>query len=352
MGKWGKSILYLLLALVLLLPAASWTTGMILRGMVRQELQRMASEGEPGSADDLIPPPVFPLQNAALMYQRALTLTPPPPVPPAGWQNFLRTRGKETARLLRRSRPAFDLLAAGFARPQCRYDLDYRQGYRMKLPDFGKVRCLVWLCGLKAEEEIKQGRIFAAQETLAQGLRFVNTLQPDNSLLTVLVKTACRSSLEPAIQKIIAAKAKPDRNLLSQLRLVNDRGKAEILNAMYGERAFGMIFFEELRNASPKSAAAELQLPENGAAWEWKMPGKPLFYYDQWYFLSYWRKNLDEIKQNRNLSPLRPLPNCCLLSRVLIPNLDRALSKVRETLRRYRGLAGAMNRLETVKKSR
>lgn len=349
MRKWVIKIFSGLLlcgfAALLLSYGASW----YFRHKIAGELERITRAGEPSRISQLIPPEVYPLQNAAVMYGRALGLIPKSERRALDYQKLLRENPQAAAELVTQKRLIFELLASGLVRPQCRYELDYPKGFAMQLPDFAAARYIVSLTGLKAMLQMQQHKNYAGQETLAQGLKFLNTLQPDSCLLTALIKAAGRENLLPALRLAADSGGRINPNLLSQVRLAANAGGQELINGFCGERAMGLEVFQLAEKKTGYSTLNQLKLAVPKGL---RLPGNPWLYYDQWIFLKSWREVITGLKDLGRAPQHFKIPSSAYFTAIIFPNAGKAVEKVRKIQGEYRKLADQMGQLEFRRHSR
>ncbi|UCD52224.1 MAG: hypothetical protein JSW27_06205 [Phycisphaerales bacterium] len=190
---------------------------------LRRAYAALEQDGRPMRADEVIPPPVEDIENAALLYESAALLLK---AMPARWDNVpgeaapsreeasARDKSKNLLGHLSYLSNAFlkeslaeekwaqlELLLAedivtealaivrlGTERPSCRFDLDYKAGLNMLLSPVIDMRDLLRILGAKARLEAEADRPQNAWDLALTQLRLADALRTEPTIISQLVR--------------------------------------------------------------------------------------------------------------------------------------------------------------------
>jgi len=190
---------------------------------LRRAYAALEKDGRPVRAEEVIPPAVEDIENAALLYESAALLLK---AMPARWEdvpdeaalsaqeanardkskNLLGHLGylsdaflKESLEADKRAKletllgedivtQALAIVKLGTERPSCRFDLEYEAGLRMSLSPVLDMRNLQRILGAKARLEAEAGRPQSAWELALTQLRFADALRAEPVIISQLVR--------------------------------------------------------------------------------------------------------------------------------------------------------------------
>lgn len=348
LARFAKRAAFVLLALAIVYAILMIASSRTLRN-VYLALQK---GGRPMRADQIIPPPVPDADNAALLYQAAALKLKAERV---GTINlferlndlsaaFLKDELPEPAQVeLRRlfesepTRAGLALVRDGVTRPDCRHPIDYSKGPAIPLPHLSDLRSLSRLLGVQARLQAGAGDLAAAWDTALASLRLATALDKEPILISMLVRTA---QLRIAIDTI--------RELAKQ-GLPSEAQSAALDNLLtrFGDRQpFAMtmdaerLLMGEWCFARPeKELVASFVVPNDGhsgAAWGIQaLRFSPIWNRDHAAYLMVmhrYTQMADEpfLKTDKAAEDelLRNVPRYCILTRLLVPALGAAKSRI------------------------
>lgn len=322
---------------------ASW----ILKGKVKAEISSIISNGEPTTLAEFNSPVTIPSENAAILYSAAIELVETFDIEFSFSEDiyyFYQKHKDEIANILDKNSIALNLLLAASKKNQCNYNLRYEDGYKMKVLDYKNIRRLVWLSALKAYYEIEKGETKKAINTLFSAIKFIKTLQPEGLTIYHVIKRVCLNHLiEPL--RTLTNKVHNNKELLplkNEIKIITESGEKELLNVLYGERAFGIRMFEEIQTS-------KLSIKEfTGGSNDWlssfisfvemSLPGKPLLLYDELYYIRL-QKNIITAFKNDEEQPLvlyQSIPRTCVFTTTILVNYNRLIEHDKQMRKEYK----------------
>lgn len=345
----GSRALNILLVILILFISASFLASAVIRSKVRQELSELRKKSIPVSCSEIIPPNVSSSENGASLYMAAIDIADLGELrfegEPGEFASYYQTHRGEIMDALNRNDLTFRLLEEGYKKPECRYDLDYRDGFYMRVLNYMHIRYIAWLMSCKAAAEIERGDYGQASLTLAEALKFIRTLQPD-STLTQAMRISLRRFLLGALRLLTASgKHLASAPLEGEIDFITGRGEKELQAVLYGERVLGLDFFSEMERKG-LSHLTDTDMEEFKHSpfliMELYLPGKPLLYYDE---LSYMRQyegfiqgwaRGEKKKEDIKSSPF------CVIDSIVLPNIPSLIEKNREVREEYRSVENRM----------
>lgn len=211
----------------------------------------LEKDGRPMSADEVIPPQVEDIENAALLYESAGLLLK---ATPARWDDVpgtaalspkeaaARDKSKDLLGHLgyladgfmqgsleegRRAKleallaedivnKALAIVKLGTERPSCRFDLEYEAGLNMVLSPVIDTRNLLRILGAKARVEAEAGRSESAWELAATQLKLADALRTEPTIISKVVRISNIAATCRTLQRVCAA-APPSPQLYDDL---------------------------------------------------------------------------------------------------------------------------------------
>lgn len=218
---------------------------------LRSAYAALKEDGRPMRADEVIPPAVEDIENAALLYESAGLLLK---AMPARWEDvpdaaalspkeaaardkskdllghlgylsdaFMKESLEEGRRakleaLLGDDRvsQALAIVKLGTERPSCRFDLEYEAGLNMLLSPVIDVKNLLRILGAKARAEAEAGRSERAWELASTQLKLADALRTEPTIISKVVRISSIAVTCRTLQRVCAA-APPGRQRYDDL---------------------------------------------------------------------------------------------------------------------------------------
>ena len=192
----GLVVAALLIHTVLLLGSGLW---------LRNAYQQLRKDGRPMSAQDIIPRPVPPDENAAPLYQSAFALLDSASAGNESLANALSQAvaacesdpdSEEKLAALERllATPsvvrALELIDKAAARPRCNFDLPYEQGAMMLFPHANGLLKVSRFQAAQALLDARRGNAAAVWRGIETSFRMADSLREEPVLISALVRLA------------------------------------------------------------------------------------------------------------------------------------------------------------------
>jgi len=254
------------LTLLILLVIAHTIFNFIAGRKLEAELNRIRQAGEPLTLVEAAPPMIPDSGNAAVLYaevfkelhyddktgygdskdpdlqtiKRFISWHP--------YQKEPRPTLEQVSAAVAKNEPLFKLLEAASLRPACRFPVNWKAGPEARFPHLSRIRLANRLLMAKAQVDSARGDSQQAMEDIAIALRMANHITREPILISQLVRIAYIAIIFQQFPTILEA-APPDitqsRALYDLLATAEDR--APYVQAMKGERCFGLIVFDMIR---------------------------------------------------------------------------------------------------------
>ncbi len=228
------------------------------RSKINAELDAIRKAGFPVTLQELSDYyPVPQGQNAAYVYSYAFsyyddkpasnpTLDKPPlPVvgtgklPPRG-EPLPQDMQAAVSAYLTSNAQALDLLHKAAAIEGCRFDLDWMQGFDMRLPHLANLRQAARLLELQALMKVEQGKPDEAAVALEASFAVAHALRNEPILVSQLVRLAVDSISVAALERVLSRTALTDKQLTDlSTRIVTEDALEPFQRGMAGERCTG-----------------------------------------------------------------------------------------------------------------
>ena len=324
-------------------------------------------------------------ENAALLYRAAgsiMDMRIGPKIPEVdSYSAFLMAKPGERAKLVSEKRAGLETLLRDSAIPlqllhqaaqyeHAWFDLDYSEGWQMKLPHLAQLRSEARLLSLEAWLAADQGGAHKALQATWAALRIRHAVEDEPILISQLVGIATDSIALSACQGIMPAIQPQEADLCLILTELQSRAPTSYRLGAEGERAIGSMVFEFVRNNGVNRALREFNSPgELGQdmviileAKRWALNTLPP---DEAYYLSFMNRFVEEAARSASLtlaevqrweedcttmSSPDPLWNPHPFSRLLLPALGRFLAEAKKDVARRDvaecGIAAELYRLD------
>jgi hypothetical protein len=216
--------------------------------------------GHPMTLEEVLPPRVADEDNAALLYDAAISLLK---AEPAGDANLFEALSELAGRIAedepepgdherfmalcqsKAMEGALNLVRRGSRRKGCWYDNNYADGIAVQFPQLSPLRNLSRIIAAKARLTASGGNVREAWDDIAVGLRLANATRHEPTLVGQLVRMAQFAPAARAL-KVVAAIGPPDEQQHGEIvgLLETFENRAPFVGAMDGERAlFGQWLF-------------------------------------------------------------------------------------------------------------
>lgn len=344
----AKVLVVFLIVLAIVHGIATFITGRKLEADIRS----LKAKGELPSITELVGPKIPDSENAALVYAKAFKLIPGPQTNRPDYDQLWRFADAEKRKadpeswdrarvVVRKYEKALLIAERAASMEKCRFPVKWEDGILATFTHYAPVRQLAQLANASGLIAARDGRMDDSVRWIALSLRISEAVKNEPILIGVLVRGAiihmtCRS-LQEAVQYGDLNDEQTAR--LSRLLAENDL-RPHYRKALHGERATGLIAFEQIRKdprlisevmdlsavhvnrpTSPRLVAAVL---------------KPVLYADERFYLHHMGKIIADADRPTNGSDLAQLEEVHLLwapvSSLLIPVFSRVKMAVHESL--------------------
>ncbi len=235
---------------------------------------------------------------------------------------------------------ALRLLHQASAMKLCRYPIDLNKGAATLFPHLNPLRQATRLLSLEAMEQTEEQRPQEAVESVIASLSVSRSLNQEPVLISYLVHVACQGISLESLQRILNRMPLTDAQLAKLSAAIEESENQQALTqAFVGERCMGDGIFDELRYGKNSNER------HVHASWVIRLGGESLFplYRTTGLLELDERCYLDIMEENVKATQLPPpedmaaastvvgkvnhLSLCHVLSRMLLPALDRAMVK-------------------------
>ncbi|MCK4905227.1 hypothetical protein KAS42_03150 [bacterium] len=330
---------------------------------LKNTIAELKEQGRPMTIAEIVPAPVPDEENAAILYNKAFVLMTSgeggiPYIPNkemgtknnvikaieevksysdiSKWTDEQRKEIREQVNS-RQLQEIYALLEEGSRKPKCNFNLDYEKGIDMTLPHLSLMRESERLLCLRALLEAEAGKNAQAFDTLLVGLKISNHLKDEPILITQLVRIECDRIIMECIKSIsdLMGISVEKANLIMN-ELSFHQGMEPFIKCMDGEGVlWGGWAFERILRGKPKGLK---EIDFNNTPTPLLVIraflGKPIFKKDYVCYLTLMSRMQDSYNVDyyayENLSKRNPidleieqLPKYCVLTRMLIPSLDK-----------------------------
>ena len=262
MGRWGKCIVVaaaVVIAGSFLVPAVLLVRFASRSGLVRDEIARIKAEGGPVSISDLSGKPIPQGENAAFVYEKALSYLDTEAARQD--QFFIRSfldpyanmRDDQSWSRLRevvgRYSTVLELARRAAAMPKCRFSLETRRSRDYMGRQFG-LRSLPRLAWADAVVHAKEGRADRALRSVELIFRMGESMRSDTTRAGTESRYRAIGTGTDALLDVarFGGIREPETRRLADLLARIDLRDAAV-RALEGERAQGIAAFEDMRNS-------------------------------------------------------------------------------------------------------
>ena len=351
-------------ALLVLIILASLIMNVIFGHELRQTLAQQKAEGRALTIAEIRPAPIPDDQNAAPLFQKAGEMLgtfqhdrPVLSVAPAI---------KELSDLIKTNLPALDIstwptahreklpgliqspemqqlfavLREASQKPGYNSNLKYEDGPGMLLPNLGSIRQMARFLSIKAALATQNGNTDEAFSTVQEGLKLADLLKQEPTLVSQLVRIACDKIMIDCLERMADktdVTTDQARALITELSQHTDA--TPWIRTMDGERVcIGLWCFQTLQHGSFRDfnplLSTEMNFPR-WLCWIFKYPMTPVLKKDfviylklfsqmqDYYKVPYWKA----AETIRNHPTNQQIPPYCIMTRLLLPGLDKIATK-------------------------
>ncbi len=211
----SQTRLTLVLSLIVIFSLLHTSMVGYLQDKVNQELARFP--GPKHLAEFSAPAIIDPTQNAAPYYQAAWSLCGKGSTGQIDVDSkFCSAIDKDPSaarKVVAKYDPAYQLLATAHALPECNYGYRYERAFDMPSPNFTEMRRLAYVMAFKMRLAKIDGNSRELSVLVAQNSRWLRTLEPKNSLISLMIRVAMARFMVDALNGVDGA------SLDSQARL-------------------------------------------------------------------------------------------------------------------------------------
>lgn len=350
-------VVLLIVSLYLLFYAvSSW----ILSGKVEKEIDLIKQKGGFYSLSQFVPPPVADEENAARFYMAAIELVD------FKWHGILpgekdfyklfKEKREEFQKELAKNNVVVELLIEAYNKPKCRFNLDYEEGYEMRVPNFIHIRNIAQMMAVKAYEELENNEIQKAIDDCVYEVHFLRNFGDANFLIQLMVNIACQRIISDPIKIMIERSVKADYSkLIEELQLLEEQMNGSFYRTMQGERVKGIDFFKKviisevdvLKNFAYDDSRDISTTDKIMVTVEYGLFKRPFTLYDELFFLKFYRRALEAIREGKveefckNIHISKNL----YISNMLIPNFGRAYEQYNKAMQNLKDLQARLKEL-------
>jgi hypothetical protein len=345
----AKVLVVLLIVLAVADAIATFVTGR----MLAADKVALRARGELPSITELAGPNIPDAENAALVYAEAFKLLPSQSVVDSpDYEQLLLfadaekrkadPKSWERARILvRKYEKALLIAERAASMERCRFPVKWEDGFSATYPHYSRLRLLAQLANASGLVAARDGGMDDAVRWMALSLRMSEAIENEPILIGVLVRKAIINITSRNLQEVLryGGLDNEQTSRLSSLLAESDL-RQDYLRAIQGERATGLIAFEQIRE-DPRLFFESVDL-EGGPI----IPRltvtvlKPLLYSDERFYLRHMGKVIADAKLpitvSRGDGPEDDLEGVHLwqapVSSLLLPVFSRAKTAVYESL--------------------
>lgn len=176
---------------------------------------------------------VPPQSNAATIYAEAFALLP--------------DNASNTLPPLAQSRNVLDLLHQAAAMPQCRYPLDFNQGFATLLPHLPKIKLAAELLQQEAIQNAAQGRMDLAEQSVLAGLALGRSLENEPCIISQRLRSAVIELTIDGLEQTLWHKSYSETQLArlqSAFLAAETNDASAYAHALIGWRCSGLALFQ------------------------------------------------------------------------------------------------------------
>lgn len=227
--------------------------------------------------------------------------------------------------------PALDMLKLAHSRSECSFNLHYELGFNLAVPNFQEIRTLCRVVSLGIAVARDQQDWEQANRLGAEGFRMLRNLEPDNTLITLMIRIALTQTLLDSLEKMPAERKSPE--LRAEAELLREVLKTGWSRALDGERLSAHKMYEELLSKSTSLQAVSEQTGFSSMtpqALLYAVGGQPMLLVDEWFYL-------DALQHGQGVPP-GSWRNVFMLTSALVPNLEAAHKRWEKGMERLQSL--------------
>ncbi len=251
----AKILLVFLVVVAVVDGIATFITGR----MLAADKVALRARGELPSITELVGPKVPDAENAALVYAKAFQLLPDFKADRTdNEQLWLFTDAEkrkadpeswDRARVIvRKYEKALEIAERAASMEKCRFPVSWEDGFTATYPHYSQFRALALLANANAIVAAKDGRMADAEQSISLSLRMAHSITNEPILIGVLVRRAIISITCRNLQEALQYGSLDDEQTSRLSSLLADADlRPDYRKALQGERATGLITFEQIR---------------------------------------------------------------------------------------------------------
>jgi hypothetical protein len=354
----------ILIAAAVLIPLGLFVSFVLVvsrnKSALEQELNKLEAAGEPLSVKDIRPAPVPDKDNAALIYKNIFSLMSPEgrPFTMENKRREVKPQIKKLEKFYRGKAPLSGLsknektelysildsqliekiikLAEQAAeKPASNFNLDYDKGYAMPLPHLNYYRGLSKILAAKAWQLANEGKPEKAVGLCIIGLKQARVLRNEPVLISQMVYYACSAIVLKRLNKIIAGHGISNRQGAEVIKILKSQNLCESMKTgLRGERVMalhdvfnpaleGRKLYKKTKDFNSLSSGIFKSVIRKDCTCYLKLMNQLIASYNK----KYWEIPTAE-KESKYWE--KQIPFYCILSRMLLPALDKCRQKTAE----------------------
>jgi hypothetical protein len=375
-SRWLTAALVLVLAML----TSYYVTLTSLEKKLAAQVSELKKAGKPTEIREMMPTELnVPYdENAAPLYEAATKLIKwdVSYVSPSGAareaEDFYLKNTDAIKTTLKRNEKVFAFIREAGEKPRCRYELDYKQGFMMKLPDYKNSRDVSSYCAFKAIDEMHGGRSREAADTITGAFRFARSLANGASFrdrhLSLIGLMICNAMIKITITpaELMAEKGikAPYGQLIGEIDAYLAESEGAFEKSLDTERVMVMPLFMELaaggRSESSRfayntwvleDATNTLKSADPWTRLKYRLRLRTVILSDEIYYLQFMENAIQAIRNN-DVNGMEQLYKTSekdskrqITAWVFIPNIRRAYEVHSGTLERLKAVRDKLAKL-------
>lgn len=331
------------------------------RRRVEAEIAHIRAQGEPVTMKDLAGPKVPDSRNGAVIYEQAIQMFKSPAIQSdkdaVEKFDISTTDPREWAAIeqsLQKLAPVKALLADAQAKPDCRFKVDWDAGIAALFPHYAPMRAFARVLRVDAAANARAGRVDEALKSTKLAYGVSESIGHEPILIGQLVRIAVLAITNDGLQTMMQSTRLTEKQAKD---LFDYLGRVDIaqghVNAMVGERAFGLWTFDHMQELGVGGVSNFVGPGSQGfdpTSLIASYPLRPLLNVDQAAYLRFMREQVEQSKlsvlemRKKGIKPIDELslPKYAFLSRIMMPVFSRARAATDKAVAQLAVVRGAL----------
>jgi hypothetical protein len=331
LAKITKNVIKTRLLILGILIIGYFNINMYFNYHINQELQRAKKEGEITTLDELVKEHVRG-NNRANLYLGAAELADinrlaTPPLD-GDIMKYYEKYEDQIKVELDRNQVVLDIMDRASTKSKFSFNLDYKKGFEMLVPNYLQLRKLAQTLELKAIDDISGGNYDEAVIRSTRCLALGRDISEENGcLINHMISIAIvRIGIEPLnymMKNNIKANYTPARE---QLNLIRSSWNERFIKSLEAERTAGVSFYEKLESSDVIEDSYLEMGPLNKRYT--RILIKPYILADKLNYIKYMSNLIDQVQKNPSGELNQPeLSKYYIISHILTPSIKRAMEQ-------------------------